>query len=179
MSFEGSNLTELDRSSNNDDQPESEYQDAAIFLEEGLDNDKFNSHPKTKEEYVAFRRCHNKVYYTIELLPPLFLMLMALLEKPATIRGLPIWLKCLLELLLMGVIIVLMAMRGMWLGWRKMFRQRRTVMKAVVIAALMIDAFVEMVHNSHHGRFLRALRPLFLFDVYYLAGLRRYTICHI
>jgi two pore calcium channel protein 1 len=87
----GSNLTELDRSSNNDDQPESEYQDAAIFLEEGLDNDKFNSHPKTKEEYVAFRRCHNKVYYTIELLPPLFLMLMALLEKPATIRGLPIW----------------------------------------------------------------------------------------
>jgi hypothetical protein len=51
--------------------------------------------------------------------------------------------------------------------------------QAVVIAALMIDAFVEMVHNSHHGRFLRALRPLFLFDVYYLAGLRRYTICHI
>ena len=55
-------------------------------------------------------------------------------------------------------------------------RYQFDVHQAVLIAALFGDAFVEMGHDSHHRRFLRALRPLFLFDAHYLAGLRRYTI---
>lgn len=66
-------------------------QEAAIYLEEGLDNDKFDTHPKTRKEYIAFRRCHNHIYYTIELLAPLCLMLLALIEEPATIKGMPVW----------------------------------------------------------------------------------------
>ena len=31
----------------------------------------------------------------------------------------------------MGVLITLMVIRGKWLGWKKLFRQRRTIVKVV------------------------------------------------
>ena len=65
------------------------WQEAAVYLEEGIDNDKFDTHPKTQEQYKAFRRCHNHVYYITEVLTPFCLMLLALVEEPAAIMGLP------------------------------------------------------------------------------------------
>lgn len=59
------------------------YREAAIFLEEGVNNDKLTSHPHCHEALPAYLLVHNKWYYTLDLAASLLLILLAFTEKPA------------------------------------------------------------------------------------------------
>ena len=58
-------------------------QEAAIYIHEGEDNDKFVYHPVGKWSKLAYTILHNPIFYIIDLLVSILLMLLALIEKPA------------------------------------------------------------------------------------------------
>jgi two pore calcium channel protein 1 len=59
------------------------YREAAIFLEEGRNNDKLTSHPHCHEALPAYLLVHNKWYYCLDLIAALLLVGLAFTEKPA------------------------------------------------------------------------------------------------
>ncbi|XP_052739234.1 two pore calcium channel protein 1-like isoform X5 [Bicyclus anynana] len=66
-----------------DEHWEMNYHEAAIYLEEGLNNEKFDSHPSSPEELPAYLRVHNPWYHGLDLLASLVLILLAFSEEPA------------------------------------------------------------------------------------------------
>jgi hypothetical protein len=64
---------------------EMNHQEAAIFLQEGQDNDKFYAHPKNQNALPAYFIAHNKVFYAIDFIAAMMLLSLSLLEKPAVI----------------------------------------------------------------------------------------------
>ncbi|CAL4124825.1 unnamed protein product, partial [Meganyctiphanes norvegica] len=61
---------------------EMNYHEAAIYLEEGENNDKFNSHPKDRASLPAYLVTHNHWFYSMDLAASLLLMALAIIEKP-------------------------------------------------------------------------------------------------
>lgn len=59
------------------------YREAAIFLEEGINNDKLTSHPNSHEALPAYLLVHNYWYYALDLVAALLLVSLAFTEKPA------------------------------------------------------------------------------------------------
>ena len=59
------------------------YQEAAIYLEEGDNNEQFSAHPKRKESLPAYFLAHTSWFYVLDLLASLVLILLAVIEKPA------------------------------------------------------------------------------------------------
>ena len=61
-------------------------QEAAIYLLEGVENEKLWHHPTDAKSYWAYKVIHNPVYYVTEFLTCLLLMLLAFLERPTFIN---------------------------------------------------------------------------------------------
>lgn len=59
------------------------YREAAIFLEEGVNNDKLTSHPHCHEALPAYLLVHNKWFYALDFAASLLLILLTFTEKPA------------------------------------------------------------------------------------------------
>lgn len=59
------------------------YHEAAIFLEEGRNNEKFDSHPTHPTALPAYLLVHNSWYYGLDLATSILLLLLALVESPA------------------------------------------------------------------------------------------------
>lgn len=59
------------------------YHEAAIFLEEGRNNEKFDSHPTHPSALPAYLLVHNSWYYGLDLATSILLLLLALVESPA------------------------------------------------------------------------------------------------
>lgn len=59
------------------------YQEAAIYLEEGANNDMFSTHPKRKESLPAYIMAHTSWFYTLDLFASLVLLGLATAEQPA------------------------------------------------------------------------------------------------
>lgn len=59
------------------------YHEAAIFLEEGCNNEKFDSHPTHPTALPAYLLVHNSWYYGLDLATSILLLLLALVESPA------------------------------------------------------------------------------------------------
>ncbi len=57
-------------------------QEAALYVNEGEDNDKFIHHPMGKWSKMAYTILHNPVFYVADLLVSILLMALALMEKP-------------------------------------------------------------------------------------------------
>uniref|UniRef100_A0A672MGC3 Two pore segment channel 1 n=1 Tax=Sinocyclocheilus grahami TaxID=75366 RepID=A0A672MGC3_SINGR len=62
---------------------EMNYQEAAIYLNEGENNDKFFTHPRNAHALRAYLFAHNHLFYVMELLTAVLLMLLSLSEAPA------------------------------------------------------------------------------------------------
>ena len=58
-------------------------QEAALYVREGEDNDKFYSHPTGKWSKIAYKILHHPVFHVFDLALSVLLMLLALIEKPA------------------------------------------------------------------------------------------------
>ncbi|XP_037502999.1 two pore channel protein 1 [Rhipicephalus sanguineus] len=155
---------------------QSNYHEAAIFLEEGENNDKLDFHPCSREALPAYLVVHNVLFYCLDLLSATVLMALALMEAPA-VPGLsvPVALHVSVELLALSVVAVELCMKLRWMGLKPFLTHKRTVFKLSILLLMLIEALVVAARQATHFRILRALRPIFLIDNHYLGGVRRLT----
>ncbi|KAJ8886173.1 hypothetical protein PR048_012382 [Dryococelus australis] len=62
---------------------EMNYHEAAIFLEEGENNEKFDSHPHNPAALPAYLLVHNRWYYGLDMTTSIILLVLAFVEDPA------------------------------------------------------------------------------------------------
>ncbi|XP_021113084.1 two pore calcium channel protein 1 isoform X3 [Heterocephalus glaber] len=153
---------------------EMNYQEAAIYLQEGENNDKFFTHPKDAKALAAYLFAHNHVFYLMELLTALLLLLLTLCEAPAVpALRLGIYVHATLELFALMVVVCELCMKLRWLGLHTFVRHKRTMVKTSVLVVQFVEAIVVLVRQTSHVRVTRALRCIFLVDCRYCGGVRR------
>ncbi|XP_033618305.1 two pore calcium channel protein 1 isoform X2 [Fukomys damarensis] len=153
---------------------EMNYQEAAIYLQEGENNDKFFTHPKDAKALAAYLFAHNHVFYLMELLTALLLLLLTLCEAPAVpALRLGIYVHATLELFALTVVVCELCMKLRWLGLHTFVRHKRTMVKTSVLVVQFVEAIVVLVRQTSHVRVTRALRCIFLVDCRYCGGVRR------
>ncbi len=59
------------------------YQEAAIFLQEGENNDKYYTHPRSYDALPAYEVAHNRWFYTLDFSAALMVLLLAMCERPS------------------------------------------------------------------------------------------------
>ncbi|RXM99250.1 Two pore calcium channel protein 1 [Acipenser ruthenus] len=153
---------------------EMNYQEAAIYLQEGANNDKFFTHPRNPKALAAYLFAHNHLFYMMELVTGLLLMVLSLCEAPAvpTLR-LDIYIHTTLELLALVMVAFELCMKLRWLGFQTFIRHKRTMVKTCVLLLQFVEAIVVLVRQLSHMRVTRALRPIFLVDCRYCGAVRR------
>ena len=73
------------------------YHEAAIYVQEGENNDKFTAHPNSHDELPGYLITHNTGFYLLDLFAALLLMSLALVEEPAVpYLGAAVWVILLL-----------------------------------------------------------------------------------
>ncbi|KAG2471107.1 TPC1 protein, partial [Polypterus senegalus] len=153
---------------------EMNYQEAAIYLQEGENNDKFFTHPKNPKALAAYLFAHNHIFYMMELTTGLLLMVLSLCEAPAvpTLR-LDVYIHATLELFALVMVAFELCMKLRWLGFQTFIRHKRTMVKTCVLLLQFVEAVVVLVRQTSHMRVTRALRPIFLVDCRYCGAVRR------
>nr|DBA22831.1 TPA: hypothetical protein GDO54_013826 [Pyxicephalus adspersus] len=153
---------------------ETRYQEAAIYLQEGKNNDKFDTHPRDPNALAAYLFAHNHLFYMLELSTGLLLLLLSLCEAPAVpFLRLDIYVHATLELLALALVVFELSMKMRWLGCHTFLRHRRTMLKSGVLLVQFVEAIVVLVRQTSHVRVTRALRPIFLVDCRYCGAVRR------
>ncbi|XP_056149689.1 two pore channel protein 1 isoform X2 [Lampris incognitus] len=153
---------------------EMNYQEAAIYLQEGENNDKFFTHPRNPKAVAAYLFAHNHLFYMMELLTGLLLMVLSLCEAPAvpSLR-LDVYVHATLELLALVMVAFELCMKLRWLGFHTFIRHKRTMVKTCVLLLQFVEAIVVLIRQTSHMRVTRALRPIFLVDCRYCGAVRR------
>uniref|UniRef100_A0A671YBY1 Two pore segment channel 1 n=1 Tax=Sparus aurata TaxID=8175 RepID=A0A671YBY1_SPAAU len=153
---------------------EMNYQEAAIYLQEGENNDKFFTHPRNPKALAAYLFAHNHLFYMMELLTGLLLMMLSLCEAPAvpSLR-LDVYVHATLELLALVMVAFELCMKLRWLGFGTFIRHKRTMVKTCVLLLQFVEAIVVLIRQTSHVRVTRALRPIFLVDCRYCGAVRR------
>ncbi|XP_077164863.1 two pore channel protein 1 isoform X1 [Paroedura picta] len=153
---------------------EMNYQEAAIYFQEGENNDKFFTHPKDAKALAAYLFVHNHLFYLMELTTALMLLLLSLCEAPAVpMLRLGIYIHATLELLALAIVVFELSMKMRWLGFHTYIRHKRTMVKTCVLFLQFIEAIVVLVRQTSHVRITRALRCIFLVDCRYCGAVRR------
>uniref|UniRef100_A0A480Y2M7 Voltage-dependent calcium channel protein TPC1 n=1 Tax=Sus scrofa TaxID=9823 RepID=A0A480Y2M7_PIG len=149
---------------------EMNYQEAAIYLQEGENNDKFFTHPKNAKALAAYLFAHNHLFYLMELSTALLLLLLSLCEAPAVpALRLGIYVHATLELFALMVVVFELCMKLRWLGLHTFIRHKRTMVKTSVLVVQFVEAIVVLVRQTSHV----PLRCIFLVDCRYCGGVRR------
>ncbi|KAM7441892.1 Two pore calcium channel protein 1 [Porites harrisoni] len=155
------------------------YQDAAIFLQEGQNNDRFDTHPShtTMRWYLL---THSTYFYFLDMMASLLLLCLALTERPGNggtpandILFLPVPVHGALEILSLSVIACGCGVKLKWQGAKFYFTHKRTLFKIVILVVMYTEAIIVLIRMENHFRVTRALRPLFLIDTHYCYGVRR------
>ncbi|KAK4010715.1 two pore calcium channel protein 1 [Daphnia magna] len=151
------------------------YREAAIFLEEGINNDKLTSHPSCHEALPAYLLVHNKWYYALDFAASLLLILLTFTEKPANpLFRLPVGVHSSMELMALVIVSVELIMKFRWVGFKIFIHHPRSMVKALTLLIMIAESIVVLVRQSSHFRVTRALRPIFLLDNHHFGGVRRY-----
>ncbi|ESO91688.1 hypothetical protein LOTGIDRAFT_122118, partial [Lottia gigantea] len=152
------------------------YQEAAIFLQEGENNDKFDTHPKDHNALPAYEVAHNMWFHLLDMVAAIMLLVLALCERPAvSFFSLPVGIHGSLEMLCLLILSLELGIRFKWVGWKAYFKHKRTVIKMLAVFIMLIESIVVLVRQTNHFRVTRSLRPLFLIHSYYCRGVRRIT----
>nr|XP_006813199.1 PREDICTED: two pore calcium channel protein 1-like [Saccoglossus kowalevskii] len=150
------------------------YREAAIYLQEGQNNEKFRTHPKNQNAVPAYLIVHNVWYNILDLAVSLLLLMLALCEHPAVkpfrldeiVHGS-------LELFALTIIGLQLGMKMRWLGLKIFVTHKRTAIKSLTLIVMYAEAIVVLIRQTNHFRVTRALRPIFLIDTHYCGGVRR------
>uniref|UniRef100_A0A3Q1CHR4 Ion transport domain-containing protein n=1 Tax=Amphiprion ocellaris TaxID=80972 RepID=A0A3Q1CHR4_AMPOC len=145
-----------------------------IYVQEGENNDKFFTHPRNPKALAAYLFAHNHLFYMMELLTGLLLMMLSLCEAPAvpSLR-LDVYVHATLELLALVMVAFELCMKLRWLGFHTFIRHKRTMVKTCVLLLQFVEAIVVLIRQTSHVRVTRALRPIFLVDCRYCGAVRR------
>ncbi|CAD5121091.1 DgyrCDS9631 [Dimorphilus gyrociliatus] len=146
---------------------------AAIYLQEGLYNDKFDTHPNGSAAVTAYVITHNFWFYLLDLVASTILLLLAFFEPPAVIKISSI-IHATIELSCLFLIAMEVFLRIKWLGVGIFRTHFRSAIKAMALAIMIVEAIVVIARNKSHFRVTRCIRPLFLLDCFYCTGLRRF-----
>uniref|UniRef100_A0A673LI99 Two pore calcium channel protein 1-like n=1 Tax=Sinocyclocheilus rhinocerous TaxID=307959 RepID=A0A673LI99_9TELE len=145
-----------------------------VCSQEGENNDKFFTHPRNAHALSAYLFAHNHLFYVMELLTAVLLMLLSLSEAPAVpFLRLDVYIHATLELLVLVMVAFELCMKLRWLGFHTFIRHKRTMVKTCVLFIQFIEAIVVLVRQTSHLRVTRALRPIFLVDCRYCGAVRR------
>uniref|UniRef100_A0A8C1CMX7 Two pore segment channel 1 n=1 Tax=Cyprinus carpio carpio TaxID=630221 RepID=A0A8C1CMX7_CYPCA len=145
-----------------------------VCSQEGENNDKFFTHPRNAHALSAYLFAHNHLFYVMELLTAVLLMLLSLSEAPAVpFLRLDVYVHATLELLALVMVAFELCMKLRWLGFHTFIRHKRTMVKTCVLFIQFIEAIVVLVRQTSHLRVTRALRPIFLVDCRYCGAVRR------
>uniref|UniRef100_A0A3P8NCA7 Ion transport domain-containing protein n=1 Tax=Astatotilapia calliptera TaxID=8154 RepID=A0A3P8NCA7_ASTCA len=141
---------------------------------EGENNDKFFTHPRNPKALAAYLFAHNHLFYMMELLTGLLLLMLSLCEAPAvpSLR-LDVYVHATLELLALVMVAFELCMKLRWLGFHTFIRHKRTMVKTCVLLVQFVEAIVVLIRQTSHMRVTRALRPIFLVDCRYCGAVRR------
>uniref|UniRef100_A0A8C7PP95 Voltage-dependent calcium channel protein TPC1 n=1 Tax=Oncorhynchus mykiss TaxID=8022 RepID=A0A8C7PP95_ONCMY len=141
---------------------------------EGENNDKFFTHPRNPKALAAYLFAHNHLFYMMELLTGVLLMVLSLCEAPAvpSLR-LDVYVHATLELLALVMVAFELCMKLRWLGFHTFIRHKRTMVKTCVLLLQFVEAIVVLIRQTSHLRVTRALRPIFLVDCRYCGAVRR------
>ncbi|XP_064391757.1 two pore channel protein 1-like isoform X2 [Halichondria panicea] len=159
-----------------------QHKDAAVYVREGEDNDKFYQHPRGTWSTRAYQVLHCTVYHVFNLGVCTVLLFLALMEHPylGEEANLPqgtlvaiVVVHALLEILLLFLLWLDMLLRLVWLKPKNFFTHKRTILILVVLVVMSVEAIVVLVRQQNHFRITRALRPIFLVDTYLMHGVRR------
>ncbi|XP_049818861.1 two pore calcium channel protein 1-like isoform X2 [Aethina tumida] len=154
---------------------EMNYHEASIFLEEGGNNEKFDSHPRHPSALPPYLLVHNSWYYGLDLTFSIVLILLALVEKPSVENfELPVAVHSTIELVSLGVIAIELALKLRWIGWTTIFNHKRTMIKCITLVIMLVEAITVLIRQSTHFRVTRSLRPIFLVDTRACGSVRRY-----
>eukprot|EP00039_Didymoeca_costata_P003861 m.70170 g.70170 ORF g.70170 m.70170 type:complete len:884 (+) comp12111_c0_seq2:340-2991(+) len=158
-------------------------QQAVIYLEEGQNNLKFDTHPNTPDKIRKYNRAHTTFLRLLHLLTSLALCALAIIEKPtphgprsSLTPGAYIAIEISCVLTLAGCVAVVCN----WLGWRGIARQPAIVTQIILLLAIFIECLVTVGKGAHdennnYGslRITRMFRPFFVAMNYYATGVRR------
>uniref|UniRef100_A0A672NVF5 Two pore segment channel 1 n=1 Tax=Sinocyclocheilus grahami TaxID=75366 RepID=A0A672NVF5_SINGR len=145
-----------------------------VCSQEGENNDKFFTHPRNAHALSAYLFAHNHLFYVMELLTAVLLMLLSLSEAPAVpFLRLDVYVHATLELLVLVMVAFELCMKLRWLGFHTFIRHKRTMVKTCVLFIQFVEAIVVLVRQTSHLRVTRALRPIFLVDCRYCGAVRR------
>ena len=160
----------------NPQQWEINYKEAAIFLDEGENNDKFSNHPRSREALPAYLLTHNKWFYLIDSAASLLLLALGLVERPCMEPlCVPVQVHSSVEICLLVLVAIQLVLKTRWVGRRNFLGHKRTVFKSATLIVMMVEALVVVFRADNHFRVTRALRPIFLVDNYYCHGVRRFV----
>ncbi|XP_052214317.1 two pore channel protein 1-like isoform X2 [Dreissena polymorpha] len=148
--------------------------EAAIYLQEGENNDKFFTHPASHEALPGYQIAHNTWLYVLDLFASVSILLLAACERPAVdLFMLPVGVHGSLEILMLLLLPLELGIRMTWLGWRVLIRHPRTVIKTSMLLIMLVEAITVICRQTNHFRVTRALRPIFLLNTHYCRGVRR------
>lgn len=155
------------------------YREAAIFLEEGENNDKFLHHPRDREALPAYLLVHSRFFNIIDLCVSMVVLMLGFIEhdKSSSTKGIlqvPIIVHSSIELCGLVLMSVQLYLKTRWIGWRAFLNHRRSMIKSVTLVVMIAEAIVVIIRNKSHFRVTRALRVLFVIDTYYCGGVRRF-----
>lgn len=144
-------------------------------MQEGENNEKFDSHPRHPSALPAYLLVHNSWYYGLDITFSIILLLLALVENPSVDQfELPVGVHGTLELVALGVIGVELALKLRWIGWATILKHKRTMVKCLTLSIMVVEAITVLIRQSSHFRVTRALRPIFLVDTKACGAVRRY-----
>ena len=155
------------------------YREAAIFLEEGKNNDKFLHHPRDREALPAYLLVHSRWFNIIDLCVSLVILMLGFVEQndgteEISFLKVPIQVHSSIELCGLILMVVQLFLKTRWIGWRSFLKHKRTLIKGVTLTVMIMEAIVVLLRNKNHFRVTRALRILFVCDTYYCGGVRRF-----
>eukprot|EP00095_Tigriopus_kingsejongensis_P005462 maker-scaffold865_size87005-snap-gene-0.16 protein:Tk05462 transcript:maker-scaffold865_size87005-snap-gene-0.16-mRNA-1 annotation:"two pore channel 1" len=157
------------------EQWEDNYKEAAIFLEEGLNNEKFTFHPRCHEALPAYLMVHNNWFHFFDLGAALVLIGLGFFEAPCQEPlCVPTHIHSSIELGALVLITIQAILKTRWIGWKDFFKHKRTLIKVSTLVVMLLEAVVILVRSDNHFRVSRALRPIFLIDNHYCGGVRRF-----
>ncbi|XP_072043835.1 two pore channel protein 1-like [Amphiura filiformis] len=150
------------------------YKEAAIYLQEGENNLKFDTHPKNQDALPAYILVHNFWFYVMDLCAAILIMTLALFEHPAVlVFQLEESIHASLELFGLTIIAIGLGLKMRWLGPKQFMLHKRTCIKAIVLIVMYCESITVLARQESHFRVTRALRPFFLIDCHYCGGVRR------
>nr|XP_058965206.1 two pore channel protein 1-like [Pocillopora verrucosa] len=150
--------------------------EAAIFLMEGKNNNRFETHP-TPQTLRWYLRANSQKFYVLELMAALILLALGLTEKPPALKAnnlsVPVEVHAAVEVLSLVIVFAGLAVKLKWQGAKFFFSYKRTRFTVFIWCVVLIEAIVVLVRRENHFRVTRSLRPLFLIETHYCSGVRR------